>query len=121
MESGSMNDTEELADSEAERLKDDQAEWEEVYEKFKPRLDELAGYEARVHELEDELENREKLVKVSFEREKNRFMVLTAVFVLATVVFVRMASQTQNPWSLFGAGVLVGIGFAFLARFWLNV
>ncbi|MEE8167302.1 MAG: hypothetical protein V3T58_00315 [Candidatus Hydrothermarchaeales archaeon] len=116
-----MLNIEETHEKESNRLKNEQAEWGDFYTKFKPRLNEFSNYEERIHELEEELENREKIVKINFEKEKDKFLSITGVYLLASLVFVWMIYRIHNPWLLFGAGVLVGIGFAFLLRFWLNV
>lgn len=110
-----------FAEDEAEKLKSEMEEWERFYVRFKPRLDELAGYEARIRDLETQLEEKDKMVKLNIEREKYKFALLTASYLIATLLFLRMITKFTNPWVFFGGGLLVGIGFAYLSRFWLNI
>ncbi len=112
---------EERVEKEFKSLIDEQKEWEEFYSKFKARLDEFSALESRAQQLEEELKNRESLVKRSFQREKYKFVVITLFYAAASYFFVRTTYNLQNIWLFFASGVLVGIGFAFLAAFWLNI
>ncbi len=109
------------AAAETKRMNGEMEGWGEFYERFKPRLDELMGYEAKIRDLEMELEGREKIVKVDLEEKKHEFIFLTVAFLVAALLFLRVVTKFDNQWALFGAGLLVGVGFAYLTRFWLNI
>ncbi len=109
------------AEGEAERLRDEMEEWERFYVRFKPRLDELLSYEERIRELEAELAERDKVVKLNLAKNKYQFAVLTVSFIIVSALFLRVIIRFGNPWVFFWAGVLIGVGFAYLTRFWINI
>jgi uncharacterized membrane protein YjjP (DUF1212 family) len=116
-----VRELERKAKEESERLEGEMVEWSEFYERFKSRLDELSSYEARIRELENELEERKRLVKIDLERKKYEFAILTALYAVVTILLMRMMTKFDNPWYSFGTGVLAGVGFAYLTRYWINI
>jgi len=109
------------AAAESKKLKGEMKDWEDFYKRFKPRLDELLGYEEKIRDLESELDKKEKIVKVDLEEKKHEILFLTGAFLIASLLFLRVVSKFENQWAFFGAGLLVGIGLAYLSRFWLNI
>lgn len=101
-----------------EELSDDLGLWEECYKRFKPEFDRLARSDKEIKELEARLEAQNRVVKVNLERERSKILMVTAVFALTTIVFLRIVFSGTNPMIYFVAGLLVGIGWATLLRTW---
>jgi hypothetical protein len=95
--------------------------WEECYERFKDKFDELEGYEQRIRELERELEKRSMVFGV-FKKEKNWFQGATLVYLIASYIFVsRVVAKIGNPWLFFFSGLLIGACGTALFKIWLEI
>jgi len=92
--------------------------WEECYKRFKPEFDRLARSDREIEELKAKLEAQEKSVRINLERERDKILVITVVFALTTILFLRVVFSGDNPVIYFIAGLLVGIGWATLLRTW---
>jgi|GEM_PF-5730501 hypothetical protein len=101
---------EEKLEEEKRRLDEDLEMWEECYKRFKDRFEVFGEYERRIHELEEELEKRERIWGF-ISREKKSLFILAVILTFATIVLLNTISQLNNRWVFFIVGLLVGIGW----------
>jgi hypothetical protein len=99
---------------EKDRFDSDIEAWEWCYERFKSKIDKIAEYERRVERLEAELRDRDRMVNLRFKKEKSNLTILMVIFVIASVIFVKITAQSQSVWAYFIAGLLIGVGWAFI-------
>jgi hypothetical protein len=111
---------EEVHEREKERLDENLKLWEECYRRFKSRFDEFSEYEKRIHELELQLEKRDRRWRI-VERERNSLIALAILLTLATIFFLRTLSQIENVWIFFIAGLIMGLGWATLLQVLIRV
>ncbi|NOZ76671.1 MAG: hypothetical protein GXO65_03140 [Euryarchaeota archaeon] len=103
------------------RLTRDVLKWEECYERFRDRFDELENYERRIRTLEKELERRSMVFGV-FKKERYWLLGATALFVVASYLFTAMVViRLGEPWLFFLAGLLIGICGAALLNIWIEI
>ena len=84
--------------------------WEECYKRFKPEFDRLARSDKEIKELRAKLEAQEGVFRVNLRREKNRILVITLVFALATIAFLGIVFSGRNHVIYFIAGLLIMAG-----------
>ena len=101
---------------EKDRFESDIDAWEWCYDRFKTKIDKIAEYERKVERLEAELRDRDRLVDIRFKEEKNNIAILMAIFVIASIIFVKITAQSQNVWAYFIAGLLIGVGWAVILK-----
>ncbi len=101
---------------EKDRFESDVDAWEWCYDRFKTKIDKIAEYERKVERLEAELRDRDKLVDLRFKEEKNNIAILMAIFVIASIIFVKVTAQSQNVWAYFIAGLLIGVGWTVIIK-----
>lgn len=106
--------TEKKYEEEKDRYDSDIEAWEWCYERFKSKIDKIAEYERRVERLEAELRDRDRMVNLRFKKEKSNLTILMVIFVIASVIFVKITAQSQSVWAYFIAGLLIGVGWAFI-------
>lgn len=94
---------------EKDRFDSDIEAWEWCYQRFKSKIDKIAEYERRVERLEAELRDRDKMVNLRFKEEKTNLGILMVIFIIASLIFVRVTAQSQNVWAYFIAGLLIGV------------
>jgi hypothetical protein len=95
--------------------------WEECYERFKDKFDELEGYERRIRTLENELERRSKVFGV-FKKDKNWLQGVTLIYIILSFVFVtKIVAKIGKPWLFFLAGLLIGICGTALLNIWIEI
>jgi hypothetical protein len=101
---------------EKDRFESDIEAWEWCYSRFKSKIDKIAEYERRVERLEAELRDRDRIVDLKFKEEKTNLSILLVIFVIASLVFVRITSQSQNVWAYFITGLLIGVGWTVIIK-----
>lgn len=101
---------------EKDKFETDIEAWEWCYSRFKSKIDKIAEYERRVEMLEAELRDRDRLVDLKFKEEKTNLSILLVIFVVASVIFVKITSQSQNVWAYFITGLLIGIGWTVIIK-----
>jgi hypothetical protein len=101
---------------ERDRFESDIEAWEWCYERFKSKIDKIAEYERKVERLEAELRDRDRLVDLRFKEEKNNLIILMVIFVIASIIFVKVTAQSQNVWAYFIAGLLIGVGWTVIIK-----
>ena len=101
---------------EKDKFETDIEAWEWCYSRFKSKIDKIAEYERRVEMLEAELRDRNRLVDLKFKEEKTNLSILLVIFVVASVIFVKITSQSQNVWAYFITGLLIGIGWTVIIK-----
>lgn len=107
-------DIEKKYKEEKDRFDSDIEAWGWCYERFKSKIDKIAEYERRVERLEAELRDRDRIVNLRFKEEKSNLTILMVIFVIASVIFVKITAQSQSVWAYFIAGLLIGVGWAFI-------
>lgn len=105
------SDIKKRQEAEVGRFEDDLKAWEWCYERFKSKIDKIVEYERKVEKLEAELEDRDRLIKSRFREEKNKLLTLMGFFAVASLIFVKITSQSENVWAYFIAGLLIGVGW----------
>lgn len=90
--------------------------WEWCYSRFKSKIDKIAEYERRVERLEAELRDRDRLVDLKFREEKTNLSILLVIFVITSLIFVKITSQSQNVWAYFITGLMIGIGWTVIIK-----
>ena len=101
---------------EKDRFESDIEAWEWCYSRFKSKIDKIAEYERRVERLEAELRDRDRIVDLKFREEKTNLSILLVIFVIASLIFVRITSQSQNVWAYFITGLLIGVGWTVIIK-----
>ena len=101
---------------EEDKFESDIDAWEWCYSRFKSKIDKIAEYERRVERLEAELRDRDRVVDLKFREEKTNLSILLVIFVIASLIFVRITSQSQNVWAFFITGLLIGIGWTVIIK-----
>ncbi len=92
--------------------------WESFYRKFKQDYARIAEYENRIAGLEEELKNRDRLLKGRWQRERGSLLLLTSAFIVASLFAVLLISSSKNVWPYFFAGLLIGLGAFSLIYLW---
>ncbi len=113
-------DIEKRCEEEKERFEDETEAWKWCYERFKSKFDKIVEYERRVERLEAELKDREGILNLGFEEEKNKLLLLMVFFIMMSVSFVGTTSHNENAWVFFTAGLGVGVGCAVIFRMLLK-
>lgn len=101
---------------EKDKFESDIEAWEWCYSRFKSKIDKIAEYERRVERLEAELRDRDRIVDLKFREEKTNLSILLVIFVIASLIFVRITSQSQNVWAYFITGLLIGVGWTVIIK-----
>ncbi|MEE8402804.1 MAG: hypothetical protein V3R93_03540 [Candidatus Hydrothermarchaeaceae archaeon] len=106
--------------AEKEKFENETGAWKWCYERFKSKFDKIVEYERKVEKLEAELKDREGILNLGFEKEKNKLLLLMVFFIMVSVIFVGTTSHNENAWILFTAGLGVGVGCAVIFRMLLK-
>jgi predicted type IV restriction endonuclease len=101
---------------EKDKFESDIETWEWCYARFKSKIDKIVEYERRVEKLEAELRDRDRIVDLKFKEERANISILMVIFVIASVIFVKVTSQSQNVWAYFITGLLIGIGWTVIIK-----
>ena len=101
---------------ETDRFESDVEAWEYCYSRFKSKIDKIIEYERRVEKLEAELRDKDRLVDLKFKEEKTNLSILLAIFIIASIIFVRITSQSNNVWAYFITGLLIGGGWTVIIK-----
>jgi hypothetical protein len=113
-----MVEAEEIKDELIANVESELDAWEGFYKKFKKDYEKIGDYEKKIANLQDEIEKRDSLVKRKLERERGSLLLITAVFIIITVVFMELVSNSLNVWLYFFSGVLIGLGGFLLLYLW---
>lgn len=92
--------------------------WDTFYKKYKQDYEKISLYEKRIKDLEDELNDRDKLLQGRWEKERGVLLSLTIAYLLAAAFVVLVISNTINVWLYFTGGVLIGLGGFALLYLW---
>jgi hypothetical protein len=101
---------------ERDRFENDVEAWEYCYSRFKSKIDKIIEYERRVEKLEAELRDMDRMVDLKFKEEKTNLSILLAIFIIASIIFVRITSQSSNVWAYFITGLLIGVGWTVIIK-----
>ncbi|MBU2559891.1 hypothetical protein KKA03_03260 [archaeon] len=101
---------------EKDKFESDIEAWEWCYSRFKSKIDKIVEYERRVERLEAQLRDRERIVDLKFKEERTNLLILIVIFVIASVIFVKITSQSQNVWAYFITGLLIGTGWTVIIK-----
>jgi len=103
-------------EEEKDRFENDIDAWAWCYTRFKSKIDKIAEYERKVERLEAEIRDRDRFVDLKFREEKQSLIVLMVIFVIASVIFVKVTAQSQNVWAYFIAGLLIGFSWTAIIK-----
>jgi hypothetical protein len=105
-----MAEVEEIKDETIATIESELDVWEGFYKKFKGDFSRIEDYERKIEKLEGEIEKKNSLLRQRIKKDKGIFLLLTALFIVVTLVFIRIISNSINVWLYFYGGFLIGLG-----------
>ena len=99
-------------------LEEDMREWEKFYKKYKFQLDKITEYERRIEDLEKRLaKTKPSGFSKKSEKEQVQIFSITLLFIAATLIFIKIISDS-SPRIIFFGGFLIGLGSAGILKMW---
>ncbi len=99
---------------------DEMEDWKNFHQKYKHQLEKITEYEQKIERLEKRLEGPSKGYREKTENEKKQVTTVTALYLIAALIFIRIISKSNDPWFFFTGGLLIGLGTAGLLKMWLD-
>ncbi len=113
-----MPELDEIKDELMATVESDVDAWETFYQRYKQDYAKIAGYERKIERLQEQLKDRDSLVKRKLERERGTLLFATVAFIVVAAFFLQIISTTLNVWLYFLGGLLIGLGAFSLLYLW---
>jgi lipopolysaccharide export LptBFGC system permease protein LptF len=105
-----MPEVEELKEEIIATVDSDLDAWETFYKKYKEDYAKITRYQKKIEKLEEEIKYRDNVLKKKFEKEKGVLLLVTAVFIVISALFLQLISRSVNVWLYFIGGFMIGLG-----------